>query len=246
MPRSRSRPRRRWVLTVDSGRSVWRAISSSDRSPKNRRATTSRYGSGRAATALRRSARALGAHDDHRRVRLRPRRHRLRVRDVGASGVRRIPRLEPRDRSPFAGLPDGDAHRDARQPGAERTVAAPAGERAIGGHECLLGSVLGFVQVAEHPMARPDDRCRFTLDQVAIGIAIAGEDGVHDRAVIALIPGADRGSGVDDRSTPWGRIGARTGRRRSARLQCEGGRARPSVVPSSGHQGPPGPFDGQS
>ena len=34
--RRRSRPRRRWVLTVPSGRSVWRAISSSESSPKKR------------------------------------------------------------------------------------------------------------------------------------------------------------------------------------------------------------------
>ena len=40
--RRRNRPRCRWVLTVPSGRSVWRAISSSESSPKNRRVTTSR------------------------------------------------------------------------------------------------------------------------------------------------------------------------------------------------------------
>ena len=39
------RPRWRWVLTVPSGRPVWRAISSRLISPKKRNVTTSRYGS---------------------------------------------------------------------------------------------------------------------------------------------------------------------------------------------------------
>ena len=40
--RSRARPRCRWVFTVPSGRSVTAAISASERSAKNRSATTSR------------------------------------------------------------------------------------------------------------------------------------------------------------------------------------------------------------
>ena len=42
VPRNSRRPRRRCVLTVASGRSVWRVISSSESSPKKRKPTTSR------------------------------------------------------------------------------------------------------------------------------------------------------------------------------------------------------------
>src|SRR5687767_15198270 len=53
--RRRSSPRRRWVLTVFSGRPVASATSASDSSPKNLSATTSRYGSANDATAPRTS-----------------------------------------------------------------------------------------------------------------------------------------------------------------------------------------------
>src|SRR5258706_2537030 len=51
--RNRRSPRRRCVLTVPRGRPVSVAISSSERSPKKRNATTSLYGSSRRASALR-------------------------------------------------------------------------------------------------------------------------------------------------------------------------------------------------
>ena len=85
---------------------------------------------------------------------------------------------------PLAGLAQGDPDRDARQPRPERAVAAPAGERAIGGHECLLGGILGLVEVAEDPVAGPDDRRRLALDEAAEGVAVAGEDGL-DRGAVA-------------------------------------------------------------
>ena len=94
---------------------------------------------------------------------------------------------------PLAESSQRDAHGDPRQPRAERAVAAPAGERPIGGHECLLGDVLGLVQVAEDAMARSDDRRRLALDEVTEGVAIAGEDGIHDRAVALVIVGSRAG-----------------------------------------------------
>ena len=112
---------------------------------------------------------------------------------VGSSQVteRRWPRLAQSD-------PD----RDPGQPRAERAVAAPARERAVGGHERLLGGVLGLVQVAEDAVAGPDDRGRFALDEEAEGIAVAGEHGIDDRAVIAWSSGAASASMVEDRLTP--------------------------------------------
>ncbi len=55
--RSRSRPRWTWALTVPIGRSVMMQMSASDSSPKKRSVITSRYGSGSAATDLRRPSR---------------------------------------------------------------------------------------------------------------------------------------------------------------------------------------------
>ena len=142
--------------------------------------------------------RTLGADGEHRRVRARARRDRLRVAggrtpDRGSVAAA-AGRVEPADRAPLPDLAQRDADRDPRQPRPERAVAAPAGERAIGGHEGLLGGILGLVQVAEDPMAGPDDGCRFALDEVAVGVAVAGEDGVDDRAITALIIGTGRWS----------------------------------------------------
>jgi hypothetical protein len=42
------------------------------------------------------------------------------------------------------------------------------------------------VEIAEHPVAGPDDRGGFPLDQLPKGITIAGEDQVDDRLIGAL------------------------------------------------------------
>ena len=197
VPRRRRRPRRRCVFTVGSGRSVWRAISSSDSSPKKRSVTVSRYGSGRVDTAARSVGLALGAQREHRGIGAGADRDRLRVagrrRRIATAGHAAGRRVEPADGAPLADLAQGDADRDAGQPRTERALAAPARERSVGGHERLLRGVLGLVEVAEDPMAGPDDRRRFALDQMPIGITVAGEDGVDDGAVTALVVRTGRG-----------------------------------------------------
>ena len=84
------------------------------------------------------------------------------------------------------------------------------GERAIGGHEGLLGGVLGLVQVAEDPVAGPDDRGRLALDEAAEGVAVPGEDGLDRRAVAGEVigPVGQVGSGLAD-----GRISVGSGAR---------------------------------
>src|SRR6185312_10153064 len=63
--------------------------------------------------------------------------------------LERSHRADPADRLAPARLTDREPHCDARQPRAERTIAAPRRERAIRAHERLLGDVLGLVHVAE-------------------------------------------------------------------------------------------------
>jgi hypothetical protein len=43
------------------------------------------------------------------------------------------------------------------------------------------------MQVAKDPMAGPDDRGRLTLDQQAIGVPVAGQDGVDDGAIAVAV-----------------------------------------------------------
>ena len=73
----------------------------------------------------------------------------------------------------LTGLAQSDPDRDARQPRTERSVATPARQRTVRGHERLLRGVLGLVEVAEDPMAGPDDRRRLALDEPAEGISVA-------------------------------------------------------------------------
>ena len=132
------------------------AISASDRSAKNRSATTSRYGSSSAATAARswasRSERStrVGGVD-----RVGAGRRRSALAPAGSTSAHGI---EPRDLLALRGPPDREPHGDPRQPGPERPVAAPRGQRPVRDHERLLGDVLGLGAVAEDPGARRDDR----------------------------------------------------------------------------------------
>jgi len=84
-------------------------------------------------------------------------------------------------------------------------------------------------------MAGTDDRRGLALDEMTEGISVAPEDGIDDRALIALTARACGGWSVEDGLTPWAGPDVRAGRRRSARPQCEGGRAEPSVIGPSGH-----------
>ena len=210
-PRARSRtrasPRWSWVLTVPIGRPVWRAISSSVASPKNRSATTSRYGSGRAATAVRISV-ARSARIERRAGSV------MRCRGDGGTIRRSVaPALGvPADRagsrhvdgpSP-AGLSEGDPDPDPRQPRAERTVATPARERSVRRHERLLGRVLGLGVVAEDALTGPDERGRLTLDESTERLTVTGEHRLHDGTLVRTAGGRleARGLAFDRSASP--------------------------------------------
>jgi hypothetical protein len=96
-------------------------------------------------------------------------------------------RVQPGDRTSLADLTKRDPDGDACQPRTERSVTSPARERSICGHECLLGSVLGLVEVSEDSVAGPDDRRRFSLDDVTVRVTVACEDRVDHDTVTALI-----------------------------------------------------------
>ena len=70
------------------------------------------------------------------------------------------------------------------QPAAQRTVAAVGAKRAKGHHEALLGDVLGIVRPAKDAEAGPVHRHLLALDQHAERIAITGQNGVDEAAVI--------------------------------------------------------------
>ena len=128
-----ARPRRRWVLTVPSGRSVWRAISSSDQLAEEpqRHDLTIRLREDRDRAAHVR--RMLGANGEHAPGPSAASPPPTASRGCGVGLAGRRPRSAGSshvDRSPLAGLANGDAHGDARQPRAERPVAPPA-RRAI-------------------------------------------------------------------------------------------------------------------
>ena len=185
-----------------SGRSVCRPISSSESSPKNRNETTSRYGSGSAATAFRMSAARSARIAMVAGSKIVP---------VVSPGIARSERAEASD-DPSGSIhvdglalpdtPQRDANGDPRQPRAERPVATPARERAIRGHEGLLGDVLRLVQVAEDPMACAHDRSRLAVDQVTKRLPVAGEDGIDDRALRAVTVGPRGGGWSNDRLAP--------------------------------------------
>jgi hypothetical protein len=107
---------------------------------------------------------------------------------IGSAGLVRCPagvgRIEPRDGSPLLRSTDSDANRDPGQPGTERPVLTPRAERAEGGHECLLGRVLGFVEVTEHSMAGTNDRRALALNEDPERIAIAGKDAADDGSIV--------------------------------------------------------------
>jgi hypothetical protein len=109
------------------------------------------------------------------------------VRRVGPTGhVARagIHRIEPDEGSPSLRAANGDSHGDARQPGSEGTVLTPRPERSEGGHECLLRSILGLVEVSKYPMAGANDGWTLALDQAPECFAVTGQDALDDRSVV--------------------------------------------------------------
>ena len=96
----------------------------------------------------------------------------------------RIGRIDPRHVSPLLGAAEGDPDGDPGQPRGKGTVRPPPGQAPERGHECLLGRILGFVDVAEDAVAGADDRGRVPIDEDAKGLAISGEDRIDRRAFI--------------------------------------------------------------
>lgn len=117
---------------------------------------------------------ALGSKGTHCRIRT--------SRKVDAG--RRIARIDPCHVASALGSAERDPDGDARQPGPERSVATPAGEAPEGGHEGLLGGVLGIVEVAEDSVAGADDRGRLAIDEDPERVAIAGKHGLDSGALI--------------------------------------------------------------
>jgi len=60
------------------------------------------------------------------------------------------------------------------------------------------------MEIAEDPMAGPDDRCALSVDQDAKRVAVAGEDSIDDRAVISTLVRALGRIGTGDGSSPNG------------------------------------------
>jgi hypothetical protein len=96
----------------------------------------------------------------------------------------RIGRVDPGDIATPLRPTERDPYRDPSEPRPEGTVATPAGEAPKGGHECLLGSVLGLVEVTEDTMAGADDRGRFALDEDLERVPISRQDGFDCGAFI--------------------------------------------------------------
>ncbi len=96
-------------------------------------------------------------------------------------------RVDPGHGAPPAGAPDRDPRCDPGEPGAERAVAAPGPEGAIGGHEGLLRSVLGLVKVAQDPVAGADDAARLPLDEGPERIGVARQDGGDDTPCLRVV-----------------------------------------------------------
>lgn len=106
-------------------------------------------------------------------------------------------RIEAHYWAPAAGPPERNPHRNPAQPGAKRPGRLPAGERAIGDHECLLGCVFGFVEVAQDPVAGADDGGRLAIDEDAKGLSIAAEHEGND----------PRSLGIGGRARRWVAVG---------------------------------------
>ena len=97
---------------------------------------------------------------------------------------RGIARVDPGDVSPALGTAERDPDGDPRQPRAERTVATPGGETPECDHECLLGGILGLVEIAQDAMAGSQDGRALALDEESERLTVAGQDGIDSGAFI--------------------------------------------------------------
>jgi hypothetical protein len=133
-------------------------------------------------------------------------------------------RVGPHHRASFGGLPQSDANRDPAEPRAERAVTPIRRQGSVGDHERLLGGVLGLAWIAEDPVAGANDAGRLALDEDAVRLAIAREDGVDGRAVDRPLGTGRRGvtdDDVDRELPPFGRGDPGRGRRDRAVAWCE-------------------------
>ncbi len=154
-------------------------MSASDSSPKKRIVSTSRYGSGSAATALAQAFASLCLEGVAGRVAgARQGRHQ----DVVEGGRER--HLSPRRGSTTPAV----ARRDADQPGTRSAVAAVAGQGSVGEHEGLLRGVLGVLDPAQDPVARPEDAGCLEVDEGAEGILVPCREGHGKSKVIHESP----------------------------------------------------------
>jgi hypothetical protein len=116
----------------------------------------------------------LGSQGRDRRIRP--------ARQVDAS--RRIHRVDPGHIAPALGAAERDPDGDPGQPGPERTVTTPRGQAPEGGHEGLLGSILGFMEIAEDAMAGSQDRRTIASHEEPERVSIACQDGIDSGAFI--------------------------------------------------------------
>jgi hypothetical protein len=98
---------------------------------------------------------------------------------------RRIHWVDPGHIAPALGAAERDPDGDPGEPGSERTVTTPGGQAPEGGHEGLLGSILGFMEIAKDAMAGSQDRRTFAFDQEPERVAIACQDSIDSGAFIA-------------------------------------------------------------
>lgn len=91
--------------------------------------------------------------------------------------------ITPRDGAPTPNLAQSDPGRDACHPRNERSVSAPAGKGAIGGHKALLCGILRVVHITKDAVADPDHLPGVSIDQVPEGLAVAGQHGIDRRSI---------------------------------------------------------------
>ena len=96
----------------------------------------------------------------------------------------RAGRIDPGYRPSRGRHPNGDADGGPDDPGPDGPLCAPGPERAVGGHERILGSVLGLVEAAEDPVAGPDHRSGFAVDDRPERIAVTVEDASDDGCIV--------------------------------------------------------------
>jgi hypothetical protein len=111
----------------------------------------------------------------------------LRVVSLGVGRDRRG--IDPGDRAPPGRLADRDSNADPGEPRAERPVTPPGPKRTICGHERLLGSILGVVEITEDAITAPDERARLALHESPERVAIPGQDRRHDPTRLEVVSG---------------------------------------------------------